>query len=85
LFDTKSITTLSMSWFAVITAVLGTSAMMVWCGLTTVGVRCNAHHMSGNAFCIFDVGRYTCIAAPEWDECDGFGLPHCPSCLVTVT
>jgi hypothetical protein len=40
----------------------------VWCGLTTVGVgvpdikkRCNAHCMSGNAFCIFDVGRYTCI------------------------
>jgi hypothetical protein len=43
-------------------------AMMVWCGLTTVGVgvsdiekRCNAHHMSGNAFCIFGVRRYTCI------------------------
>jgi hypothetical protein len=42
--------------------------MMVWCGLTTVGVgvsdikkRCNAHRMSGNAFCIFGVGRYTCI------------------------
>jgi hypothetical protein len=48
--------------------VLGTAAMMVWCGLTTVGVgvsdiekRCNAHRMSGNAFCIFGVGRYTCI------------------------
>jgi hypothetical protein len=48
--------------------VLGTSAMMVWCGLTTVGVgvpdiekRCNAHRMSGNAFCIFDVRRYMCI------------------------
>jgi hypothetical protein len=48
--------------------VLGTAAMMVWCGLTTVGVgvpdiekRCNTHRMSGNAFCIFGAGRYTCI------------------------
>jgi hypothetical protein len=48
--------------------VLGTSAMMVWWGVTTVGVgapdiekRCNAHCMSGNAFSIFDVRRYTCI------------------------
>ena len=48
---------------------LGTAAMMVWCGLTSVGVgvsdiekQCNAHRMSdGNAFCIFGVGRYTCI------------------------
>ena len=47
---------------------LGTAAMMVWCGLTSVGVgvsdiekRCNAHRLSGNAFCIFGVGRYTCI------------------------
>ena len=47
---------------------LGTAAMMVWCGLTMVGVgvsdiekRCNAHRMSGNAFCIFSVRRYTCI------------------------
>jgi hypothetical protein len=48
--------------------VLGTAAIMVWCGLTSVGVgvsdiekRCNVHRMSGNAFCIFGVGRYTCI------------------------
>jgi hypothetical protein len=56
-------------------------------GVPDIEKRCNAHRMSGNAFCIFDVGRYTCMFGltdeiglrqfPLWlmDKC--FPPPEC--------
>jgi hypothetical protein len=72
--DTKSITTLVMSWFAVITVCwMQRRAMQCVAALICANIekRCNAHRTSSNAFCIFGVTRYTCIFG-SWDAATSF-------------